>query len=228
MTQLRGGWLVGLTGLRRSWVCWQFGAPAERGISVDRFAVHPVDEVVGGKGSHAGYVPGEVGVVEEVVPLATGAAVEEGGGVDPMLTPAGGDGGVGSAAHRLERCRVDQAWPAVLGYADAEAGGQLPHLPLEVVLEVVVVKVHDVEVVGGVAERLQVLDGAPQRRPDQRRGRLVVDPLPEAVTRAVGAWRYWSQRSELDAVDRCRLVAGSQEGADVGVVDVMLDRQRHV
>src|SRR3954447_27056475 len=209
VTELWGGWSVGLTGLRRSWVCWQCGAPRRAGISVDRFAVHPVDDVVGGEGSDAGYVPGEVGVVEEVVPLATGAAVEEGGGVDPMLTPAGGDGGVGSAAHRLERCRLDQAWPAVLGYADAEAGGQLPHLPLEVVLEVVVVKVHDVEVVGGVAKRLQVLDGAPQRRPDQRRRRLVVDPLPEAVTRAVGAWRHWSQRSELDAVDRCRLFAGS-------------------
>src|SRR5215213_6938943 len=133
MTQLWGGWLVGLTGLRRGWVCWHAGHPPS-GISVDRFAVHPVDEVVGGKGSHAGGVSGEVGVVEEVVPLATGAAVEEGGGVDPMLTPAGGDGGVGSAAHRLERCRLDQAWPSVLVYADAEAGGQLPHLPLQVVL----------------------------------------------------------------------------------------------
>src|SRR3954453_1258173 len=101
------------------------------GISVDRFAVHPVDEVVGGKGSHAGCVPGEVGVVEEVVPLATGAAVEEGGGVDPVLTPTGGDGRLGSAAHRLERCRPDQAWPSLLVDVDAEAGGQLPHLSLQ-------------------------------------------------------------------------------------------------
>src|SRR4051795_6063210 len=228
VTQLWGGWLVGLTGLRRSWVCWRCGAPRRAGISVDRFAVHPVDDVVAGKGSHAGCVPGEVGVVEELVPLATGAAVEEGGGVDPMLTPAGGDGGVGSGAHRLERCRLDQAWPSVLGYADAEAGGQLPHLPLQVVLQVVVVQVHDVEVVGGVAKRLQVLDGAPQRRPDQRRRGLVVDPLPEAVPSAVGAWRHWSQRSELDAVDRCRPFAGSPEGADVRVVDVMVDRERNV
>src|SRR4051812_26702847 len=151
------------------------------GSSVDRFAVDPVDEVVGGKGSHAGCVPGEVGVVEEVVPLATGAAVEEGGGVNPMRPPAGGDGGVSPAAHRVERCRLDQAGPSVLVYADAEAGGQLPHLPLQVVLQVVVVKVDDVEVVGGVAEGLQVLDGSPQRGPDLRRGRVVVDPLPEAV-----------------------------------------------
>src|SRR3954453_17998650 len=104
------------------------------GISVDRFAVHPVDEVVGGKGSHACCVPGEVGVVEQVVPLATGAAVEEGGGVDPVLTSAGGDGGVGSPAHRLEGCRSDQTRPSALVDMDAEAGGQLPHLPLQVVL----------------------------------------------------------------------------------------------
>src|SRR4051812_24254477 len=228
MTRL-WGWVVGGNGGPEAQLgSLAIGGTGRAGISVDRFAVHPVDEGVGGKGAHAGGVPGEGGVVEEVVPLATGPAVEEGGGVDPMLTPAGGDGGVGSAAHRLERCRLDQAWPSVLVYADAGAGGQLPHLPLQVVLQVVVVQVHDIEVVGGVAKRLQVLDGAPQRRPDQRRRRLVVDPLPEAVPRAVGAWRPWSQRSELDAVDRCRPFAGYQEGADVGVVDVVVDRQRNV
>jgi hypothetical protein len=58
-------------------------------VSVDRFAVHPVDEVLGGKSSHAGCVPGDVGVVEEAVPLATGAAVEEGGGVDAMMMSPG-------------------------------------------------------------------------------------------------------------------------------------------
>src|SRR4051794_14242318 len=155
MTQLCWGvWLVGVTGLRRSWVCWQCEGARRAGVSVDRFAVYPVDEVVGGESPHAGCVPGEVGVVEEVVPLATGAAVEEGGGVNPMLTPAGGGGGVGSAAHRVERCRLEQAWPSVLVDADAEAGGQLPHLALQVVLQVVVVQVDDVELVGGVAEGL--------------------------------------------------------------------------
>ena len=49
---------------------------------------------------------------------------------------------------------------------------------------------------------------APQRRPDLRGRRLVVDPLPEAVALAVGARRSWSQRSELDTVDRCCLFAG--------------------
>ena len=37
---------------------------------------------------------------------------------------------------------------------DAEAVGQLPHLTLQVVLQVVVVQVDDVELVGGFAERL--------------------------------------------------------------------------
>ena len=69
---------------------------------------------------------------------------------------------------------------------DAEACGQLAHLPLEVGLQVVVVQVHDVEIVGGVPERLQVFSGAAQRRPDLRGRRLVVDPLPEAGPLAVG------------------------------------------
>jgi hypothetical protein len=42
----------------------------------------------------------------------------------------------------------------VLVDTDAEAGGQLPHLALQVVLQVVVVQVDDVELTGGVAERL--------------------------------------------------------------------------
>jgi hypothetical protein len=37
------------------------------------------------------------------------------------------------------------------------------------------VQIHDVEIVGGVPDRLQVLYSAPQRRPDLRRRRLVVD-----------------------------------------------------
>src|SRR4051812_25536607 len=134
MTRL-WGWVVGGNGGPEAQLgSLAIGGTGRAGISVDRFAVHPVDEVVGGKGAHAAGVPGEVGVVEEVVPLATGPAVEEGGGVDPMLTPAGGDGGVGSAAHRLERCRLDQAWPSVLGYADAEAGGPPPPFPPPVLL----------------------------------------------------------------------------------------------
>jgi hypothetical protein len=52
----------------------------------------------------------------------------------------------------------------VLVDVDAEARGQLPHLSLQVGLQVVVVQAHDVEIAGGVPERLQVLDGAPQRR----------------------------------------------------------------
>ena len=51
---------------------------------------------------------------------------------------------------------------------DAEARGQLAHLPLQVGLQVVVVQVHDVEIVGGIPERLQVFRGPPQRRPDLR------------------------------------------------------------
>jgi hypothetical protein len=94
---------------------------------------------------------------------------------------------VGPAAHRLERRRLDQAGPAVLVDVDAEVRGQLPHLPLQVGRQVVVVQGHDVEIVAGVAEGLQVLNGAPQRRPDLCRRSLVVDPLPEAVPLAVGA-----------------------------------------
>src|SRR3954453_12009086 len=61
-----------------------------------------------------------------------------------------------------------------------------------------------------------------------RHRHLVVDPLPEAVPLAVGPRRLSSQRSKLDAVDRCRPLAGSQERADVRVVDVVVDRQRDV
>ena len=128
-------------------------------VSVDRLAVHPVDEVVGRECAHAPCVPGEVGVVvEEVAPLATRAVTEERGGIDPLLWANVGDDRVGPAAHGLERRRLDQAGPPTLVDVDAEPEGQLPHLPVQVGLQVVVVQVHDVEI-GGVAERLQ----APQR-----------------------------------------------------------------
>src|SRR4051812_299796 len=130
-------------------------------MCVDRCAVHPVDEIVGGEGSYAAGVAGEVGVVEEVVPLTARAAAEERGGVDPMLRATGGNERVGPAAHRLERRRVDQTWPPVFVDVDAEAGGQLPHLSVQVRFQLVVVQGYDVEVVGGVAEGLQVLHGAP-------------------------------------------------------------------
>src|SRR5690348_830677 len=148
------------------------------GISVDRLAMHPLDEVAGRERPHVRDVPGQAGVVEEVAPLAARAAAEERGGIDPVLRTAAGDGRAGPAAHRLERRRLDQAGPSVLVDVDAQARGQLPHLPLQVGLQVVVMHIHDVEIAGGVPERLQVLDSAPQRRPDLRRRRLVVGPLP--------------------------------------------------
>jgi hypothetical protein len=73
-----------------------------------------------------------------------------------------------------------------------------------------------------------VLDGSPQRGPDLRRWRVVVDPLPEAVPLAVGPRRLSPQGSELDSVDRCRPLAGLEERGDVHVVDVVVDRQRDV
>src|SRR6478736_7267248 len=185
-----------------------------RGISVDRLAMHPLDEAAGRERPHARGVPGQAGVVEEAAPLAARAAAEERSGIDPVLRTAAGDGRAGPAAHRLERRRLDQAGPSVLVDVDAEARGHLPHLPLQVGLQVVVVHIHDVEIAGGVPERLQVLYRAPQRRPDLRRRRLVVDPLPEAVPLAVGARPRWPQWSELDTVDRGCPFALAEERAD--------------
>src|SRR5258708_697844 len=48
-------------------------------------------------------------------------------------------------------------------------------------------QIPDVEIVGGVPERLQVLYTSPQRRPDLRRRRLVVGPPPAAGPLPVGA-----------------------------------------
>ena len=62
------------------------------GISVDRLAMHPLDEVAGRERPHARGVPGEAGVVEEIAPLAARAAAEERGGIDPVLRTAAGDG----------------------------------------------------------------------------------------------------------------------------------------
>ena len=56
-----------------------------------------------------------------------------------------------------------------------------------------------------------------RRRPTARSGPL-----------AVRARRSWPQRSELDAVDRRRLLAGDEERAEVHVVDVVVHRQGHV
>src|SRR5579872_6477552 len=108
------------------------GVYRRTGISVDRLAMHPLDEVVGRERPHARGVPGEVGVVEEVAPLAARAAAEERCGIDPVLRTAAGDGRAGPAAHRLERRRLDQAGPSVLVDVDAQARGHLPHLPLQV------------------------------------------------------------------------------------------------
>jgi len=90
------------------------------------------------------------------------------------------------------------------------------------------VQKHDVEIAGGVPERLQVLDSAPQRRPDLRRRRLVVGPLPEAVPLAAGARPRWPQWPGLDTVDRGRPFALAEERADVGVADMAVHRQPHV
>ena len=90
--------------------------------------MHPLDEVAGRERPHARGVPGEVGVVEEVAPLAARTAAEERGGIDPVLRTAAGDGRTGLAAHRLERRRLDQAGPPVLVDVDAQARGQLPQL----------------------------------------------------------------------------------------------------
>src|SRR5215469_10505411 len=111
---------------------WVVRVYRRTGISVDRLAMHPLDEVAGRERPHARGVPGEAGVVEEVAPLAARAAAEERGGIDPVLRTAAGDGRAGPAAHRLERRRLDQAGPSVLVDVDAEARGQLPHLPLQV------------------------------------------------------------------------------------------------
>ncbi len=180
------------------------------------------------EGPHACAVPSEVGVVEEVAPLAARPAAEERGGVDPVLPTTSGNGRVGPVAHRLERRRVDQLGPPVLVHLDAEVCGQLPHLSLQVGPQGVVVQPQDVEAVGGIPEGVQVFDGAPQRRPDLRGRRLVVDPLPEAVPLAVRARPRWRQRVELDAVDRCRPLAGVEERADVHVVYVAGHRQHDV
>lgn len=50
--------------------------PSER-HSVDRLAVQPLNDVVGRERPHPRGVPGEVGVVEEVAPLAARPAAEE-------------------------------------------------------------------------------------------------------------------------------------------------------
>ena len=56
--------------------------------------------------------------------------------------------------------------------------------------------------------------GAPQRRPDLRRRRLVVDPLPEAVPLAVGPRRLSSQRPKVDAVDPTFDISAEKVGAN--------------
>jgi len=49
---------------------WVVRVYRRTGISVDRLAMHPLDEVAGRERPHARGVPGEVGVVKEVAPLA--------------------------------------------------------------------------------------------------------------------------------------------------------------
>src|SRR5215510_306238 len=53
---------------------WVVRVCRRTGISVDRLAMHPLDEAVGRERPYARGVPGEVGVVEEVAPLAARAA----------------------------------------------------------------------------------------------------------------------------------------------------------
>src|SRR6185437_5603043 len=67
-------------GGRRGRSAWVVRVYRRTGISVDRLAMHPLDEVAGRERPHARGVPGEAGVVEEVAPLAGRAAAEERGG----------------------------------------------------------------------------------------------------------------------------------------------------
>src|ERR1700730_18114310 len=102
---------------------WVVRVYRRTGISVDRLAMHPLDEVAGRERPHARGVPGEAGVVEEVAPLAARAAAEERGGIDPVLRTAAGDGRADPAAPRLERRRPGPGGPSVLVDVDAEARG---------------------------------------------------------------------------------------------------------
>src|SRR6476469_1697397 len=74
---------------------WVVRVYRRTGISADRLAMHPLDEVVGRERPQASGVPGEAGGVEEVAPLAARAAAEERGGIAPVLRTAAGDGRAG-------------------------------------------------------------------------------------------------------------------------------------
>jgi hypothetical protein len=67
--------------------------------------VHPVEAVVDGERPGPGGIAGEVGVVEEVAPLAAGAAAEGRSGVDPVVRTAAM---VSSARARIDS--NDVAW----------------------------------------------------------------------------------------------------------------------
>jgi hypothetical protein len=165
--------------------------------------VQPRDEVIGCERPHPRRIPGEVGRVEEVPPLAARAPAEERDRVDPVVTTTGRHGHVGPPQHRLERRRLDETRPPVVVDVGTEMRGQPLHLPAEVGLQVVVVQQDDVEIVGGIAERLNVLDGEPQRHPSRLRRRRLV-------------------------VDRGRPLSRRDERVDVRVVEVTAHRQRRV
>ena len=117
----------------------------------------------------------------------------------------------------------------MLADADAQARGQLPHLPLQVGLQVVVVQEHDVEV-GGLAS-WNVCRRSTVRRSDDATcvdGDLVVGPLPEAVPLAAGARPRRPQRPGPVPSIAAAQFALAQERADVEAADMAVYRQRYV
>ena len=104
---------------------WVVRVYRRMGISVDRLAMDPLDEAAGRERPHARGVPGEVGVVEEVAPLAARAAAmeERWMWIDPVLRTAHAGTVRRRPPLRIDsNCRrLDQAGPSALVDADAEA-----------------------------------------------------------------------------------------------------------
>src|SRR5581483_1201279 len=109
-----------------------------------RSTLQPGEQVGRGEGRSPAFVAGQQVGVEDLAPLAAGAAVEEADRTLPEMLLGVRDDDVGPPPHGAERRRLHQRRPAVLRDVDPQAAGQPAHLAGQVGLEVLVVEEHDV------------------------------------------------------------------------------------
>jgi hypothetical protein len=175
---------------------------------------------------HALGVVGEAVGVHDRLPLAGRSPVEESAVVLPEAVDLhlGGEL-VGPPLHVRERGRCDERGPDAFVDGDPQGGGEAPHLPVEVGLEVGVVEHDHVRVFAVLPERVEMVERAAETAELLLDGGVVVDPRPEALDGIVRPGRRAVGHQLGEVIEPHGGRPCADDGIDVHVLGVVVPRQ---